>query len=107
MKDCSKKHMPIDTKDFNKKFKKLCGFSPKKLIFNWVCCTGILETTFKYEYSKKNNNINLTIDQRNVFSHYLAREKHLAQKNMEGTLNIHNLYSIDYLELFGNLLFPY
>lgn len=70
-----------------------------------VGATGVLELTFKYEFNKKNNTIGLTIDQRSVLSHYLAKEKYLSQKNIESTLNIHTLYSKDYLNCFGKVLF--
>lgn len=104
VKDCCKKHTPLSTRDFRKKFKRLCGFSPK-LLSNWVDCTGALDISFTYEFSKKSNTVTVIIDQRNIFTYYLARQKFLERKKAKGTLNVHNLYSKEYTEEFCKFCF--
>ena len=100
IKECSSKHSTLSTEDFSKKFKKLCGLSTKKLLYNWVYSTGALDITFKYEFSKKNNTVSIVIDQRNILSYYLARSKFLKNKKEEHNLSVHNLYSKEYKDQF-------
>lgn len=100
VRDWSKKHMSLSSKDFKKKFKTLCGYSPRFLI-NWVDFTGALDITLSWEFNKKNNTINLVIDQRNIFTEYLARSKYLNSKLKDNTLSWSNLYSKDYLKFFS------
>ena len=102
VRDCTKKHCSLSSRDFKKKFKRLCGFNPK-MLYNWVDFTGALDITIKYTFSKKNNNINLIIDQRNIFTYFLARSKMINSKKADKTLNCHNLYSKDYVNNFGKL----
>ena len=102
IKECSSKHSTLSTEDFSKKFKRLCGLSTKKLLYNWVYWTGALDVTFKYEFSKKNNTISIVIDQRNVLSYYLARSKFLKKKKNDHSLSIHNLYSEEYIDNFSD-----
>lgn len=100
VKEFSKKHCSLDSKQFNRKFKTMIGFYPKKILGDWISCTGALEINLSHEFSKKNNNVTVTITQRNLMSHYFAKEKYREQKFNEGHLNINNLYSKEYRELF-------
>lgn len=49
VRDCTKKHCSLSTREFKKKFKKLCGFTPK-LLYNWLYYTGALEVSIKYTF---------------------------------------------------------
>jgi hypothetical protein len=91
------KNIGISTLDFKKIFKELTGLSLRKFLKNWIDSTGWIDISCSHEYVKKNNSMNLEITQRNPFTHYLVREKYLEQQQNSGDLNIHKLYSRNYL----------
>jgi hypothetical protein len=100
VKDWTKKRISLSTKDFKKKFKKLWGFTPK-MLHNWLYYTGTVDINVKSEFCKKNNTLTLVINQRNVLTHDLARQKMISEKREEHALSAHNLYSSDYFKYFG------
>ena len=101
LKDYSRNHKSVETRDFYKICKKTFGLNLKKFLTNWLKYTGVLELTLTYEYNKKQQCVVYKIDHRNSFNNYLAKEKFLEEKPQRNQISVHNLYSNDYLKLKG------
>jgi hypothetical protein len=71
------------------------------MLHNWLYYTGTVDINIKSEFCKKNNTLTLVINQRNVLTHDLARQKMISEKREEHALSAHNLYSSDYFKYFG------
>lgn len=80
LKDCSRNHKSVETKDFYLICKDTFAFNPKKFLSNWLRHTGVLELTLKYEYNKKQQCVVYEVEHRSSFNNYLAREKYLEEK---------------------------
>lgn len=51
----------ISTESFIKIFKKNCGISLKNFMNIWICKTGMLDLTIKYNYNKRTNSVDIEI----------------------------------------------
>lgn len=72
IKECEKTNFTINNKMFAKKFKKICGFYPR-FLYNWMYRTGAAEITVTQDWNKKNNTLELTIEQQNLLVHHLNK----------------------------------
>ena len=91
-----KQKFTLNSRNFMKKFKKVCGFSPK-MLNNWLYKTGAVELKIKQKWIKKSNSVELEIEQKNLLVNYLSRCKEINKKREKGVLTKHNLYSNNYL----------
>lgn len=97
-----KQKFTLNTKNFMRKFKKVCGFSPK-MLNNWLYKTGAVELKIRQKWMKKSNSVEFEIEQQNWILNYLSRCKEINKKQENKILTKHNLYSNNYLHRNGTI----
>ena len=67
-------------------FKQICGFKLKHFAQNWIYSTGCPRLTVSYQFNKKNNSLDLTLNQESVFKDYLVFQRYLKDRVNLGDL---------------------
>jgi len=72
----------ISTESFIKIFKKNCGISLKSFMNIWICKTGMLDITIKFNYNKRTNSVDLDIIQNPISKNYFENYPYFKVKDL-------------------------
>lgn len=65
---------------FRKIFKKICGMHPLSYYKNWIWGTSCPEIELSYEFNKRNNSLDLTLQLKSAVQHHFTHHHNLMTK---------------------------
>lgn len=74
-------------------FKEVCGFKLKQFCTNWILSTSCPKLTASYQYNKKNNSLDLQINQKSAMKDYFIFRKFLKQN-----IDLNTLFTTQFKE---------
>lgn len=69
----------VTTKSFQKIFKQVCGMKLKDFSMNWISATSCLTLSVSCVYNKKNNSLDLKLQQDSAMKDHFAFRKYLQE----------------------------
>lgn len=67
----------VTTKSFQKIFKQVCGMRLKDFALNWISATSCLTLSVSCNYNKKNNSLDLKLQQDSAMKDHFAYRKYI------------------------------